>query len=72
MKKLCFVCAMGAAGDMLAAALLELHPEPAAFLKKLNAALPERVRVTAEPDVKQGIRGTHFRVVVDGEEEGRE
>ena len=42
MKILYFNCAMGAAGDMLAAALLELHPEPAAFLKKPNAALPER------------------------------
>ena len=72
MKILFFNCAMGAAGDMLAAALLELHPDRAGFLKKLNAALPERVRVTAEPDVKQGIRGTHFRVTVDGEEEGRE
>ncbi|MBR3473693.1 MAG: nickel pincer cofactor biosynthesis protein LarC [Oscillospiraceae bacterium] len=72
MKILYFDCAMGAAGDMLAAALLELHPDPSAFLAKLNAALPERVRVTAEPDEKQGIRGTHFRVAVDGEEEGAE
>ena len=72
MKILFFNCTMGAAGDMLAAALLELHPEPAAFLKKLNAALPERVRVTAEPDLKQGIRGTHFHVEIDGEEEGLE
>ena len=72
MKILYLNCAMGAAGDMLAAALLELHPEPAAFLKKLNAALPERVRVTAEPDLKQGIRGTHFHVEIDGEEEGLE
>ena len=28
MKTLFFECKMGAAGDMLAAALLELHPEP--------------------------------------------
>ena len=72
MKILYFNCAMGAAGDMLAAALLELHPDRAGFLKKLNAALPERVRVTAEPDLKQGIRGTHFHVEIDGEEEGLE
>lgn len=70
MKTLYIDCGMGAAGDMLAAALLELHPDREGFLAKLNAALPERVRVTAEPDEKQGIRGTHFRVTVDGEEEG--
>lgn len=70
MKILYIDCAMGAAGDMLAAALLELHPDPADFLRRLNAALPARVRVTAEPDEKRGIRGSHFRVEVDGEEEG--
>ena len=63
---------MGAAGDMLAAALLELHPDPADFLRRLNAALPARVRVTAEADAKRGLRGTHVRVVADGEEEGAE
>ena len=70
MKILYFNCAMGAAGDMLAAALLELHPEPAAFLKKLNAALPAGVTVWAERDEKRGIVGTHFHVDVHGEEEG--
>ncbi len=63
---------MGAAGDMLAAALLELHPEPEAFLEKLNAALPEGVRAWAEKDEKRGIRGTHFHVDIHGEEEGQE
>ena len=72
MKKLYFDCAMGAAGDMLAASLLELHPDPTGFLTKLNGALPERVRVTAEADEKRGIRGTHFHVFADGEEEGAE
>ena len=72
MKILYFDCGMGAAGDMLAAALLELHPDRSGFLQRLNAALPENVRVTAEADEKQGIRGTHLRVIIDGEEEGRE
>ena len=72
MKTLYFDCAMGAAGDMLAAALLELHPDPAGFLKKLNAALPEGVTVSAERDEKRGIRGTHFHVDIHGEEEGQE
>ena len=72
MKTLYFDCAMGAAGDMLAAALLELYPDPTGFLVKLNDALPDRVRVTAEADEKRGVRGTHFRVLADGEEEGAE
>ena len=72
MKTLYLECNMGAAGDMLAAALLELHPAPAAFLEKLNAALPEGVRAWAEKDEKRGIRGTHFHVEIDGEEEGHE
>lgn len=72
MKTLYFDCSMGAAGDMLAAALLELHPDPADFLKKLNAALPEGVSVSAEKDEKRGICGTHFHVDIHGEEEGHE
>ena len=72
MKTLYLECSMGAAGDMLAAALLELHPEPAAFLEKLNAALPEGVTVRAEQDEKRGIRGTHIHVNIHGEEESSE
>ena len=63
---------MGAAGDMLMAALLELHPDPEAFLQRLNAALPENVTVMAEQAVKRGISGTRVHVVIDGEEEGHE
>ena len=36
MKTLYLDCGMGAAGDMLAAALLELLPEPGAFVNRLN------------------------------------
>ena len=36
MKTLYIDCAMGCAGDMLTAALLELHPDKAAFLNKMN------------------------------------
>lgn len=69
MKTLYLECNMGAAGDMLTAALLELHPNPAEFLQRLNALGIPDVQVTAEPAVKCGITGTHVSVTVHGEEE---
>ena len=70
MKILYLDCAMGAAGDMLAAALLELLDDPAAFVAGLNALGLPGVQYTAEPSTKCGIRGTHLRVTVHGAEEG--
>ena len=64
-----FDCSMGAAGDMLAAALLELCPDPESMLQKLNGmGIPHAVfrRETAE---KCGICGTHLSVVIDGQTE---
>ena len=40
-------CRMGAAGDMLAASLLELQPDRAAAIAKLNALGVEGVAVVA-------------------------
>ena len=71
-KTLYFDCAMGAAGDMLMGALLELHPDREAFLARLNRALDGRAVVSAAPDSKCGISGTHVSVVIDGHEEGEE
>ncbi len=69
MKILYLDCGMGAAGDMLTAALLELHPDPADFLRRLNALGLPGVEVSAAPSVKCGITGTHVSVKVNGEEE---
>ena len=69
MKTLYLDCGMGAAGDMLAAALLELLPDKAAFLEKMNQLGLPGVSVCAEPSVKCGIRGTHFSVRISGMEE---
>jgi uncharacterized protein (TIGR00299 family) protein len=68
MKTLYFECRMGAAGDMLMAALLELHPDPDGFLRRLNALGIPGVRVSAET-VRKGIAGTHVTVTVHGTEE---
>ncbi len=69
MKTLYFDCSMGAAGDMLAAALLELLPDRQGFLDAFNRLGIPGVAVSAEPSVKCGVTGTHFRAAVDGAEE---
>lgn len=69
MKTLYLDCGMGAAGDMLAAALLELYPDKEGFLKEINEAGIPGVKVLAEISDKCGITGTHLRVLVHGDEE---
>lgn len=69
MKTLYFDCAMGAAGDMLTAALLELHPSPRAFVATLNGLGLPGVVFTPEKCKKCGIAGTHMKVTVHGKEE---
>lgn len=68
MKTLYLGCAMGAAGDMLMAALYELLPDKIAFLEKMNRLLPN-LSVIPEKSVKCGIQGTHMAVKYHGEEE---
>ena len=69
MKTLYLECNMGAAGDMLTAALLELTEDRQAFVDQMNALSLPGVRVCAEPAVKCGITGTHMKVTVNGMEE---
>ena len=60
---------MGAAGDMLAAALLELQPAPEAALDELNALDIPGVEFVREPVTRCGIAATHLAVRVNGQEE---
>ena len=69
MKTLYFDCSMGAAGDMLTAALLELIPDAEQFIEELNALGIPDVRIAKETSVKCGITGTHVHVTINGEEE---
>ena len=69
MRTLYLDCGMGAAGDMLTAALLELLPEPDRFVDKLNTLGIPGVEFRKEKAVKCGITGTHMSVLVHGEEE---
>lgn len=72
MKTLYLDCGMGAAGDMLTAALLELLPDPDGFVAELNALGIPGVTVEKEKTSKCGIGGTHITVKVHGVEEGEE
>lgn len=68
MKTLYFDCRMGAAGDMLTAALAGLLPEPDKFVEKLNT-LFDGVCFKLERSEKCGIAGQHMSVTVNGKEE---
>lgn len=69
MKTLYLDCGMGAAGDMLTAALLELLPEPDVFVERLNSLHIPEVEFVREQTQKCGILGTHMSVRVHGAEE---
>ena len=60
---------MGAAGDMLTAALLEIVPDKDKCVRELNAIGIPGVMFEAVPAVKCGITGTHVSVKIDGVEE---
>ena len=70
MKVLYLDCGMGAAGDMLTAALLELFPNPQAMVGKLNELGVPGVEFQRELTQKCGIQGTHIHVYVGDTEEG--
>ena len=69
MKTLYLECKMGAAGDMLTAALLELLPDKQVFIDKMNSLGIPGVEVSATEMTKCGIKGTHMIVKVNGMEE---
>ena len=69
MKTLYIECNMGAAGDMLMAALSELLPDPNAFIARMNGLGLPGVRFERRTAEKCGITGTHIAVTVDGREE---
>ena len=62
---------MGAAGDMLAGALVSLlsKEEQESFIKMINNIGVDGVKVSLSDDAKCGIVGKHFKVEIDGVEE---
>lgn len=71
MKAIYFDCGMGAAGDMLTAALLDLlsEKEQAEFVSKMNGLGIEGLQFERSASEKCGIKGCHVTVKVQGEEE---
>ena len=69
MKTLYIECKMGAAGDMLTAALLELVDDKNEALNELNKIGIPGVAYTASSAEKCDITGTHVTVTINGVEE---
>ncbi|MBQ3848575.1 MAG: nickel pincer cofactor biosynthesis protein LarC [Clostridia bacterium] len=71
MKLLYLECNMGAAGDMLTAALLELlsDEEKSEFLTEINCLGLQNVEISANTVKKCGITGTSVTVKIGGDEE---
>ncbi|MCQ2499293.1 MAG: nickel pincer cofactor biosynthesis protein LarC [Lachnospiraceae bacterium] len=72
MKSLYLDCGMGAAGDMLTAALIELMPDPEKTLSELNKLNIPGVIFEKEISSKCGINGTHISVKINGVEESED
>ncbi len=69
MRTLYFDCSMGASGDMLLGALIDLLPNKEEALAELNALGIPHVTYRLETQQKCGITGSHMHVFVDGYEE---
>ena len=71
MKLMYIDCSMGAAGDMLTAALLELldEDERAAFIEEFNGLGLPGIVMETEPSIKCGVEGTRVHILVNGTEE---
>ncbi|MGI6077448.1 MAG: nickel pincer cofactor biosynthesis protein LarC [Fastidiosipilaceae bacterium] len=69
MKTLYIECNMGAAGDMLMAALIDMHPNPEQAVERLNKMGLEGVKFSRIDDTKMGITGTGMVIDIGGEVE---
>ncbi|WP_330369680.1 nickel pincer cofactor biosynthesis protein LarC [Butyrivibrio sp. FCS014] len=72
MRTLYLECKMGAAGDMLAASLLDLFENKQELVAKLNDIGIPKVEYVLEESTKCGIVGRHLSALIEGEEEHAE
>ena len=69
MKVIFFECNMGAAGDMLMSAMLDLLDEPEKFIQELNMLNIPGVHFDLMQSVKCGITGRYIKASVHGVQE---
>ena len=67
MRTLYLDCGMGAAGDMLTAALFGLTEDPQTALDTLNRAFAGRAVLSLDRDRKQGLEGFFYGLSADRE-----
>lgn len=72
MKTIYIDCGMGAAGDMLTAALVELMNNPHKIVNELNLIGIPAVKYEMTKSEKLGVTGTHISVTINGVEECEE
>lgn len=65
MKTLYLDCNMGATGEMLASALLAIHPNPDQVIERLNELNLPGIRFQAESMATGGLVGTHMKILRD-------
>ena len=69
MRTIYLECKMGAAGDMLGAALLSLFDDSISVVQELNDIGIKDITYVLEDAIRCGIKGKHLRVLVNGVEE---
>ena len=72
MKTLYLECKMGASGDMLLGALLDLIPDKDRWIQKFNQIGIPHMEAAWETASRCGISGTHVSISIQGQEERSE
>lgn len=64
-----FECNSGAAGDMIASALVDLFEDKEQIVRELNALGLPHTNIIYSEKQQSGISGTHLDIIINGEEE---